>query len=489
MPKNQDTEIRTHRNPLWAWIRSLLMKRIEQRMTYLAETDVLTRLANRSRFHAVLEQRLGEAARRQRHLGLLCLDVDGFKDINDTFGHAAGDRSLQRFADNIAAALPENAFAGRLAGDEFAVLIDGVATADELAAEATRLGERLLKAVGAPYRIDDEEIFMTTSIGIALQPRDGDSAIDLLRSADAALTRAKQAGGNCFEFFSAEMSTAADKRLMLKSKLHRAFERDELRLHYQPKYGIASGRIEGAEALVRWDHPSLGLVFPSDFIPLAEETNLILPIGHWVLNRVCADYRQWQRLMPSPCPVSINLSLRQLQQQRFLASIREAFHAHGVSPSWLELEITETTLMQDKGRTIRILDALHGMGLNLAIDDFGTGYSSLSALREFPIDTLKIDQSFVRDLPSDRDCAAIVSTIIEMAHRLSLTVVAEGVESLDQLNFLRAQACDLAQGHLFGDPIDRDEFGAVLVDDAAGKGQYRALFSHPVKSAIDSISG
>jgi EAL domain-containing protein (putative c-di-GMP-specific phosphodiesterase class I) len=330
--------------------------------------------------------------------------------------------------------------------------------------------------VSKPFEVQGEEIFMSTSIGIALYPRDGDNVVDLLRRADAALYQAKKAGGNCFEFYSRHMDTAAEERLLLKNRLRRAFERDELRLHYQPKYDLQTGRISGAEALVRWDLPDRGLVFPSDFIPLAEETNLILQIGDWVLNRVCADYRDWQRLIPSPCRVSVNLSLRQLQQQRFLEGVRNTFRAHGISPTCLELEITETTLMEDTDRTIRILDALYGMGLHLAIDDFGTGYSSLSALQQFPISTLKIDQSFVRDVSVDRDNAAIVKTIIQMAHSLKLEVVAEGIESQDQLDFLRAQRCDHAQGHLFGDPMTADDFCALLVAEAEGSGRYQALF-------------
>ena len=273
------------------------------------------------------------------------------------------------------------------------------------------------------------------------------------------------------------MNTAAVERLMLKSKLRRALERDELRLHYQPKYRLSTGRLEGAEALLRWDLPERGLVLPADFVPLAEETNLILQLGDWVMNRVCADYRAWQRSVPSPCRVSLNLSLRQLQQRRFLDQVRETFRSHGVSPTSLELEITETTLMEDPERTIRILDALYGMGLHLAIDDFGTGYSSLSALQQFPISTLKIDRSFVRDVAIDRDDAAIVDAIIQMAHSLQLEVVAEGVENEQQLDFLRKHDCDYAQGHLFGDPITADEFAALLVAENEGSGKYRALFA------------
>lgn len=452
-------------------------KKAEQRLRYLARIDPLTGLANRMRFQHLLQQAIARARRSQHYVALLYLDVDRFKDINDTFGHAAGDTSLEMFTRRIQAELDDSAIPGRLAGDEFAVLVTGDAHLAEFLERVARLAGRLLRAVGKPFHVHGEEIFMTTSVGIALYPRDGDNVIDLIRNADAALYQSKKAGGNWYEFYAPEMNNAAVERLMMKSKLRRAFERDELRLHYQPKYNVRTGRVEGAEALVRWDLPERGLVYPSDFIPLAEETNLILQVGDWVMNRVCADYRDWQRYVPSPCRVSINLSLRQLLQHRFLERVQNTFRAHAVSPTCLELEITETTLMEDTARTVRILDALYGMGLHLAIDDFGTGYSSLSALQKFPISTLKIDQSFIRDVAIDRDDAAIVSTIIQMGHNLKLEVVAEGVESEPQLEFLRSRNCDYVQGHLFGDPVDAAAFGEILVAEREGTGKYRQLFA------------
>ena len=454
------------------------LKRVEQRIRYLARTDSLTKIANRMQFQHLLQQAIARSRRSQHYVAMLYLDVDRFKDINDTFGHAAGDTSLEIFARRVLAELGENSHAGRLAGDEFAVLITGFERLDEIQRYLNELAPRLLAATGKPFQVHGEEIFLTASMGIAIYPRDGDNVIDLIRNADAALYEAKKAGGNCFEYYSSDMNTEAVERLMLKSKLRRAFERDELRLHYQPKYRISTGRIEGVEALLRWDLPERGLMFPNDFVPLAEETNLILQLGDWVLNRVCADYRAWQRAVPSPCRVSLNLSLRQLQQRRFLDQVRDTFRAHGVSPTSLELEITETTLMEDPERTVRILDALYGMGLHLAIDDFGTGYSSLSALQQFPINTLKIDQSFVRDVAIDRDDAAIVDAIIKMAHSLRLEVVAEGVESEAQLEFLRQHGCDLAQGHLFGESVTADEFCEILLAESAGTGKYRALFAN-----------
>ena len=452
-------------------------KQAENRIRYLARFDPLTKMANRMQFQHLLQQAIARARRDGTYLAILYLDVDRFKDINDTFGHSAGDTTLEIFAQRITDVLHGDSLTGRLAGDEFCVLLGTSRAIDQLIDEVEEVGGELLSSVGRPFRVQGEEIFMSTSIGAAIYPRDGENVVDLLRNADAALYQAKRAGGNCIEFFGEHVASAGEERLMLKSKLRRAFERNELRLDYQPKYHISDGRIAGVEALIRWDSPDRGIVLPSDFIPIAEESNLILQLGEWVLDRVCADFRDWQRVTPSPCRVSINLSLRQLQQQRFLEGFRKTFRRHGVSPTCFELEITETTLMQDISRTIRILDALYGMGLHLAIDDFGTGYSSLSALQQFPIDTLKIDRSFVTDIGIDKDNAAIVRTIIQMGRSLKLEVVAEGVENEEQLDFLRINGCDIVQGHLFGDPMSAVQFRDQLVADAEGSGQYRALFA------------
>ena len=474
-------ELRDFDDQLEGWIiaaqNSAERRRAENRIKFLARTDPLTKISNRMQFQHQLQQSIARARRARQCLALLYMDIDRFKDINDTLGHGAGDRALEIFSQRIVAQLPEGAIAGRLAGDEFAVLLSGFASLNDAVDEATTSANALLKAVGRPFRLEAQEIFVTSSMGIAIYPRDADNVIDLLRSADAALYQAKRAGGNCHETYSEEMRNAAVDRLMLKSKLRRAFERDELRLHYQPKYHLATGGIAGAEALVRWDLPERGLVFPADFIPIAEESNLILQLGDWVFNQVCADYRYWQRCLAAPDKVSLNLSLRQLQQLRFLDKLQGMFRAHGVSPTCLELEITETTLMDDAERTVQLLNALYGMGLHLTIDDFGTGYSSLSALQQFPITTLKIDQSFVRDVAIDKDDAAIVTAIIVMAHNLNLEVVAEGVESEQQLEFLRRHGCDYVQGHLFGEPMTAEGLLQLMLDQAEGGTQHKQLFA------------
>jgi len=452
-------------------------RRVENRIKFLARTDPLTRISNRAQFQHQLQQSIARARRANQCLALLYLDIDRFKDINDTFGHGAGDRALEIFTQRIVAELPEGGVTGRLSGDEFAVLLRGFATVGDALDQATAAAGSLLKTIGKPFRIEAEEVFITSSLGIAVYPRDADNVIDLLRKADAALYRAKRAGGNCHEFYSAEMSNAAVDRLMLKSKLRRALERDELRLHYQLKYHLGTGRVAGAEGLVRWEMPERGLVYPSDFIPLAEESNLILQLGDWVLNRACEDYRYWQRSLVAPTRVSLNLSLKQLRQQRFLERLQSILRTHRISPTSLELEITETTLMDDAEQTIRLLNALYSMGLHLTIDDFGTGYSSLSALQQFPITTLKIDQSFVRDVAIDKDDAAIVTAIIQMAHSLDLEVVAEGVESEAQLAFLRDQGCDYVQGNLFGNTMTAESVLALLSEQADGDLQHKRLFA------------
>jgi EAL domain-containing protein (putative c-di-GMP-specific phosphodiesterase class I) len=306
-------------------------------------------------------------------------------------------------------------------------------------------------------------------VGIATCPRDADNVIDLIRNADAAMYHAKRAGRNCHVFYAPEMNAAAVERLLLKSKLRRALERNEFVLRYQPKVDLASGKVVGAEALLRWRLPGHGDIAPAQFIPLAEESRLILDIGAWVLNQVCSDYAGWQKELADPGLVAINLSLKELSQASFIPRCRSVFERHGVSPSRVELEITETTLMMDAERTLPLLDELRAMGVHLSIDDFGTGYSSLSALQQFPIGTLKIDQSFVRNAASDPDDATIVRTIIEMGRSMELQVLAEGIETEEQRDFLLMSGCQFGQGRLFGEPVSADEFLEMVLRQATGQ--------------------
>jgi len=452
-------------------------KRAERRIRYLARYDALTKVPNRMQFQHMLQQAIARARRADRGIVLLYLDMDRFKEINDTFGHAAGDRTLEVLTERLTRILPREAVVGRLAGDEFGLFIEGFAESEHERAQAANLARMVLAEVGKAYYVDQQEVFLTASVGIALCPKDAENVIDLIRNADAAMYHSKQNGGNSFAFYSPDMNAAAVERLMLRSKLRRALERDELVMFYQPKVDLTNGRIVGAEALLRWRLPGHGDIPPAQFIPLAEETNLILGIGEWVLNRVCSDYRRWLERIPSPGRVSINLSLKQLRQASFITRCRSVFRRHEVSPTCFELEITETTLMADPRRTIKLLNELHSMGLHLSIDDFGTGYSSLSALQQFPIGTLKIDQSFVRDAAVNPNDATIVRTIIDMGKALEVEVVAEGVENEEQFNLLRARGCNYAQGRLFGDAMSSEEFMSLLLAQANGRSRVSRLFA------------
>jgi diguanylate cyclase (GGDEF)-like protein/PAS domain S-box-containing protein len=454
-------------------------KRAERRIRYLARYDTLTKIPNRMQFQHLLQQAIARAARNGTGVALLYLDMDHFKEVNDTFGHAAGDRTLEILTERLTRALPKETVLGRLAGDEFALFVESMPRDPEIdhRGPIANLARIVLNEIGKAFYLEQQEVFLTASIGVAFCPMDAENVIDLIRNADAAMYYAKQNGGNSFAFYSPEMNAAAVERLMLKSKLRRALERDELVIQYQPKIDLRNGHIVGAEALLRWRLPGHGDIPPSQFIPLAEETNLILDIGEWVLNRVCHDYRRWQEQVADPGRVAINLSLKQLRQASFITRFRSVFKRHGVSPTCFELEITETTLMADAKRTIKLLDELYSMGLHLSIDDFGTGYSSLSALRQFPIGTLKIDQSFVRDASIDNDNATIVRTIIDMGRSLEMDVVAEGVESEEQLAFLRSRDCHYAQGRLFGDAMSAEEFLSMLVAQQAGSSNIVRLFA------------
>jgi len=453
-------------------------KRAERRIRYLARYDALTKIPNRMQFHHLLQQTIARALRSGQVVALLYLDMDRFKEVNDTFGHGSGDRVLEVLAERLTRSLPKDTIIGRLAGDEFALFVDGLPADADNRGPIAHLARAILTEVSRAFQLNQHEVFLTASIGVAFCPRDAENVIDLIRNADAAMYYSKQNGGNTFAFYSPEMNAAAVERLMLKSKLRRALERDELVIRYQPKIDLRNGRIIGAEALLRWRLPGHGDIPPSMFIPLAEETNLILDIGEWVLNRVCLDYRNLQREGATPGRISLNLSLKQLRQASFILRCRSVFRRHGVSPTSFELEITETTLMADAKRTVRLLDELYAMGLHLSIDDFGTGYSSLSALQQFPIGTLKIDQSFVRDVSEDAGDATIVRTIIEMGRSLGMEVVAEGVESLRHLDFLRRNACHYAQGKLFGEPCTAEELLVLLTRQAAGTAPFAHLLHH-----------
>ncbi|MCH7508621.1 MAG: EAL domain-containing protein [Proteobacteria bacterium] len=452
-------------------------KRAEKRIRYLARYDALTRIPNRMQFQHLLQRNIARAKRSKLELAMLYLDMDQFKEVNDTFGHAAGDQCLEIIAQRLQAVLGENVVIGRLAGDEFGIVLEGFANDKEARYRASDVARLILDRINNAFYIQDSEVFITATIGIACYPRDADNVIDIIRNADAAMYHAKQNGGNTGQLYLPEMNAAAVERLMLKSKLRKALERKELIVRYLPKIDLRNGKIAGAEALLRWRLPGHGDIAPSQFIPLAEEGSMISEIGDWVLRKVCNDYKHWQEYVPSPGRIAVNLSLRQLMRPGVSKRFRKIFRETQVSPTALELELTETTLMHDSRRIIRILDDFCAMGLHLAIDDFGTGYSSLSALKDFPISTLKIDQSFVRNADVDSSDAAMVKTIIEMGRNLDLEVVAEGVENQAQLELLRLYKCTYAQGHLFGEAMSAKKFLDQLIAQNEGTKQHQALFA------------
>ena len=452
-------------------------RKAEQRIRYLARIDALTKIPNRMQFQHLLQRSIVRARRSGKSLCLLYIDVDKFKDINDTFGHLAGDKTLETVANRLTSASPPNSVIGRLAGDEFAVIVDKLEVGPQMIPALDKLAREILDRLAEPFFVQGNEVFMTGSMGIALYPSDARNVIDLIRNADAALYHSKKNGGNVFSHYKPEMNEAAVERLMTKSKLKRAFERNELLVHYQPKYNLETGLVTGAEALVRWELPERGIIMPSEFIPIAEESSLIIEIGEWVLERVCEDFRDWQSSISPANRISVNLSLKQLRQPNFISRISSILRHYQVSPTSLELEITETTLMENPERTIKLLDELYSLGLYLAIDDFGTGYSSLSALQQFPISTLKIDKSFVRDITTNSDDATIVGTIIHMGKSLKMDVVAEGVETEEQLTCLQQMDCTYVQGLLFGEPMSSANYLELLTSQSAGSDKYRALFA------------
>ena len=444
--------------------------RMIEQVRALAYYDSLTGLLNRPSYKERVAGALAIAVREHHRLAVFFLDLDNFGRINDTLGHELGDQLLRQVAERVHSCCAEAAnerdggsasggtAVARLGGDEFTVLLPSVDDPEE----ATALARRILSAFVAPIQLGPHEVFVTCSIGIALYPTDGDDVEMLLAHADTAMYEAKKQGGNGYQVFARAMSASALQRLTLEADLRRALERDELLLHYQPIVHAATGAIAGAEALVRWQHPSLGLLLPSEFIPIAEENGLIVPLGEWVLRSACAQNRAWQDAGFAPIRVTVNISSRQIRQGTLSATVGQALHAAGLDPAWLGLELTESVLMERQHEAVTALHRLRGIGVQLSIDDFGTGYSSLSYLKHFPVDTLKIDRSFVRDLMTVPDDAAITAAIIAMAHALELKVVAEGVETHEHLAFLRGQGCDEIQGHLVGRAVSAERFAEWL---------------------------
>jgi diguanylate cyclase (GGDEF)-like protein/PAS domain S-box-containing protein len=425
----------------------------EQRMTQLAQFDTLTGLPNRILLHDRLAQSLTQARRHDRKVGMLFVDLDRFKLVNDTLGHYAGDLMIAEVGRRLTRCVRAGDTVGRISGDEFAVVLADLAHADDAAVVA----QKLLVALAEPYHLAGSEAFATASIGIAVYPGDGDDAEDLLRNADMAMYRVKESTRNAYCFFTAEMNLRSAEKMQLNNDLRHAIERNEFVLHYQPKVELGNGALTGFEALLRWNHPTRGLVPPGQFVPALEESGLIVPVGEWVLREACAQIGRWQRAGLSPVPVAVNLSAKQFRRRDLDEVVSKALAEAGVAPALLELEITESCLMEDPDQAVRLLHDLRDAGVRISVDDFGTGYSSLSYLTRLPLSALKIDRSFVRDAATNPEAASIVRAVIDMAHNLRFTVVAEGVETPQQVAFLRQHACDQAQGYHFGRPASAEQ--------------------------------
>jgi len=452
----------------------------EEQIHNLAYYDLVTGLPNRAHLYDMISLAQTRCSKSESKFALLFLDLDHFKQVNDTLGHNAGDLLLRQVSSRLTQAIrqrpslnkpanePESCNANteviaRLGGDEFVVLVEYGEQVEEVA----YVSRRICKTLSMPFNLDGNEVSITTTIGISLFPDDGNSADILLKHADVAMYHAKEQGRNGYQFYSQSIHQLALERFAMERDLRKTLETGGLHLEYQPKMALKSGDITGLEALVRWEHPERGRVNPVDFIPLAEETGLIVPLGEWVLRTACIQMVEWMDAGIPPFIMAVNCSAIQLVRTDMAAVIKEALETTGLNPAYLEIELTESLLMQDVEEGIKILQALKDLGLHVSIDDFGTGFSSLSYLKRLPVDKLKIDQSFVKDLTTDPGDAAIVTSMITLAHNLDLTVVAEGVENAEQLGFLRAERCDEVQGFLISRPMPSADF-ATWMDERHG---------------------
>ncbi len=444
-------------------------KQAEEQIAYLAYHDSLTGLPNNRLFKDRLNQGIAHAKRNNTQLAVLFLDLDRFKLINDTMGHGVGDQLLQATADRLIEGIRKTDSIGfsasalgssvaRLGGDEFTILLEDI----EDSKTVTRVAERLIQIVARSVQLGDQEVYTSTSIGISIYPNDGTNAEMLLKNADAAMYHAKAQGRNTFQYYTAAMNEASVQQLILENNLRKALENHELCLHYQPQVSVTTGQLMGMEALIRWKHPEKGFISPSVFIPVAEETGLIMEIGEWVLKQACQQGASWAQLGYKQVPISVNLSAKQLREEKLTEMIAQVLVDTGMEAKYLGIELTESAIIVEPDMALSRLQSIKSLGIKLSLDDFGTGYSSLSYLKRFPIDTLKIDQAFIRDIKIDQEDAALVKAIIAMAHGLGMQVVAEGVEHQEQLEFLGANACDFIQGYLFSRPLPAEDIEQYL---------------------------
>ncbi len=433
-------------------------KRAEEHLKYLAHYDTLTGLPNRLHFHEKLSEAITAAEQSDQFfiVAVIFLDLDRFKLINDTLGHSVGDRVLKQVAQRLQGCVDGNDLIARLAGDEFTIMLTDI----KHRFEVVEVLEKMTKRISEPFILQGQEYFISLSMGISLYPDHGISPEELIKNADSAMYLAKESG-NEYKFYSEEIDLANERIVTLKNGLHRAIEQGQLRIYYQPQVDVESKRIVGLEALIRWAHPELGMISPADFIPIAEESGLIIPIGEWMLKEVCRQYGIWKEQGIAPQTVSINLSVRQFRDPDLVQKIKNTLRKTEMDPSCLELEITESISMHNMEEIIGALNAIRELNIKVSVDDFGTGHSSLSYLMQLPVDTLKIDKSFIKNLPSS-DNVSIVRAIIDMAHALELKVTAEGVENEEELQFLKEHSCDKVQGYLFSRPVEGSEIEKML---------------------------
>ncbi|WP_159882793.1 putative bifunctional diguanylate cyclase/phosphodiesterase [Paenibacillus puerhi] len=429
-----------------------------RQLSYLAYHDQLTGLPNRQMFQETLTLSIDAAKHSQQQLSVMLIDLDRFKNVNETFGHEFGDQLLKEAAWRLQTGLRTGDVVARQGGDEFTLYLKDTGQTDD----AEKIAQKIMRLLGQPFSIQGHVLRVGCSIGIAMYPIDGEDSVTLMKNADTALYRAKDRGKNGYQFFQAEMNETVIQKLIMEEWLNQALEHDEFILHYQPQVDIFTSRMNGMEALIRWNHPRLGFISPGEFIPLAEETGLIIPIGEWVLRTACKQNKVWQAAGFTPIKMAVNISPIQFHQPDFVQVVLRALQDSGLEPQYLELEITEGIAMVHVDQVIQKLQTLRDLGVHISMDDFGTGYSSLSYLKKFPINKLKIAQQFVRDITDDPDDAAIIQAIMAMAHSLKLNVIAEGVETEEQLSFLLGVKCREIQGYIFSKPIPAREFTSLL---------------------------
>ncbi len=434
-------------------------KKAEIELKHQAFHDALTGLPNRTFFDEHILLAIANSQRSNKFFAILFIDIDNFKGINDTLGHGIGDRVLECFAKRLTSQIRKSDVVCRWGGDEFVVLLSEIKDPDE----AAKFSQRLLSTFQHPLNIEGHQIYLKSSIGIAIYPDDGQEAETLLKNADSALYRTKEWGRNHYQFYNPQMSYEISENFALENQLHQAIKNEELILHYQPQINIKTGKIYGLEALIRWNNPKLGLVRPDKFIPLAEKTGLILPIGEWVLKTACQQNKKWQTMGLPPMRIAVNLSAQQLQQPHLVETVENTLQSIGLDPQWLELEVTESMLMKNTTLARKTLDELRDMGVSISMDDFGTGYSSLGYLKQFPFHSLKIDQTFVRELNENPQDLSIISAIMTLSHGFNMRVIAEGVENQKQLNLLQQLECEEMQGYFFSHPLNTEQIFNYLL--------------------------